>query len=170
MPTVLSVQADPVTPVAGTIEKPAPATTRPAEPTPEPAAVAEPKSSGTEECPARLAGTLDHVARSGHHLAGRFGVSVGSILGRAPRSGRSFHPGGRALDFMVDRETGDRLAEYALRNRDELGIIQVIWRQRINYGTGWTRMDDRGSSTANHMNHVHLSFGARSPAGDRPTC
>ncbi len=60
---------------------------------------------------------------------------------------------------MVDRGTGDALAACALANKDALGITYVIWRQRINYGSGWEAMEDRGDPTANHMDHVHVSFG-----------
>src|SRR3712207_8560682 len=41
------------------------------------------------------------------------------------RGGRSDHPSGHAVDFMVDRATGDALAECALRNKDALGITYV---------------------------------------------
>jgi hypothetical protein len=120
------------------------------------------------ECPNTLAGTLPHVAQAGHHIAQRFGVPLRSILGRAsrPRS-TSYHPSGRALDFMVGRATGDAIADYALANRARLGVIEVIWRQRINFGSGWRPMENRGSATANHFDHVHLSFAA---SGGGITC
>jgi hypothetical protein len=70
---------------------------------------------------------------------------------------------------MVDRATGDRLAGCALNNRAALGITYVIWRQRINFGNGWQPMEDRGGITANHYDHVHVSFG--DAAGGPPnTC
>ena len=59
---------------------------------------------------------------------------------------------------MVDRATGDRLAACALENREELGISYVIWRQRIDTGSGFRAMPDRGGATANHFDHVHASF------------
>lgn len=34
----------------------------------------------------------------------------------------------------------------------------MIYRQRIDSGDGWERMEDRGGATANHMDHVHISF------------
>jgi hypothetical protein len=34
----------------------------------------------------------------------------------------------------------------------------VIWNQRINTGSGWESMEDRGGATANHEDHVHISF------------
>ena len=59
---------------------------------------------------------------------------------------------------MVDRATGNALAACALRNQDALGVSYVIWRQRINFGSGWQPMEDRGGVTANHFDHVHVSF------------
>jgi len=78
----------------------------------------------------------------------------------------SDHPVGLALDFFVDRPTGDALAECAIRNRERLAVKYVIFRQRINNGSGWRQMEDRGSPVANHMEHVHISFNAR-PGGSR---
>jgi hypothetical protein len=88
------------------------------------------------------------------------------MYGVAGRAGTSDHPSGRAVDFMVDPATGDRLAACALKNRAALGISYVIWQQRINFGSGWQLMEDRGGVTANHYDHVHVSFGAA--AGGSP--
>jgi hypothetical protein len=103
------------------------------------------------------------VATAGEELRCRFGVAT--VYGVAGRAGTSDHPLGLALDFMVDRAMGDRLADFALRNRRRLGVNYVIYRQRINFGNGWQAMQDRGSPTANHMDHVHISFQPR-PARD----
>ncbi|WP_232665020.1 hypothetical protein [Pseudonocardia sp. TRM90224] len=92
-----------------------------------------------------------------------------AMHGVAGRAGTSDHPSGKAIDFMIGRAAGDQLAQCALNNKKELGITYVIWRQRINYGSGWEAMEDRGSPTANHYDHVHVSFG--SGAGGKPiTC
>jgi hypothetical protein len=90
-----------------------------------------------------------------------------TLIGVAQRSRDSDHPSGRALDLMVRGERGDRIAECALENQDELGVTYVIWEQRINYGDGdgWDRMDDRGSDTENHYDHVHVSFDRGGPDG-----
>ena len=85
------------------------------------------------------------------------------------RSGSSGeHPLGRACDFMMstggtmptpaNSALGDRIAEWALQNKDKLGVKYVIWKQRINSGTGWRAMADRGSITENHYDHVHISM------------
>ncbi|WP_322788938.1 hypothetical protein [Lentzea waywayandensis] len=109
-------------------------------------------------CPTTLDGVKPHAAQVGHHLAGKFGVD--DIGGAAGRGGSGDHPLGLALDFMVDTTTGNALAEYVLANRKAFGVTYVIWRQRYNDGSGFTPMEDRGSPTANHMDHVHVSFQA----------
>jgi hypothetical protein len=86
--------------------------------------------------------------------------------GVAGRGGRSDHPSGLAVDFMVSRARGDRIAACALANQKELGVEYVLWRQRANYGDGWERMSDRGGDTANHQDHVHISFAHDAPDGD----
>lgn len=86
------------------------------------------------------------------------------LIGVAGRARVSDHATGLALDLMVRGERGDRIAQCALANRAALGITYVIWEQRINHGSGWTRMENRGSDTENHVDHVHISFG-RSAGG-----
>lgn len=53
---------------------------------------------------------------------------------------------------------GDRVAQFALDHQSSSRIWYVIYRQRINYGSGWEPMEDRGSITQNHYDHVHVSF------------
>ena len=99
------------------------------------------------------------VAAAGYEIRCAFGVST--VLGVGSRGEVSDHPLGLALDFMVNRTTGDALANFALQNMDRLSIKYVIWRQRINYGSGWQGMEDRGGVTANHYDHVHVSFDSK---------
>ncbi|WP_084780544.1 coiled-coil domain-containing protein [Planobispora rosea] len=78
------------------------------------------------------------------------------------------HPLGRACDFMMSSggsmpsaagmKLGDEIAAWAIKNRTKLGVKYVIWRQRINHGSGWRFMSDRGGITANHYDHVHISM------------
>jgi hypothetical protein len=111
-----------------------------------------------------LGAVKPHVRAAAQFLGCRFGEPT--MFGVAGRAGTSDHPSGRAVDFMVDRATGDALAVCALNNRAALGVSYVIWRQRINFGSGWQMMEDRGGVTANHFDHVHVSFGAT--AGGAP--
>lgn len=77
----------------------------------------------------------------------------------------SDHPNGRATDNMLpdyknNKALGDALAAYVIANADRLHVTYLIWRQRtyrIARGS-WVKMADRGGDTANHMNHVHISF------------
>lgn len=93
------------------------------------------------------------------------------LIGIGQRSRDSDHPRGLAVDLMTRGEKGDRIAECALDNQEELGVEYVIWKQRINYGDGWERMEDRGGITENHYDHVHVSFersrGDGTPAAER---
>jgi len=151
-----------VTPPSSTTTTPPPppppstttTTTRP------PSTTTTPRSTSTTKpsraCSSVLDGTKPHVAQVGNYLDGLFPID--SIGGRASRSGTSDHPGGLALDFMVDTATGNKLAEFVLANQSRLGVKYVIWRQRYNDGSGWSMMEDRGSATANHYDHVHVSF------------
>ncbi|AWS43396.1 hypothetical protein [Streptosporangium sp. 'caverna'] len=78
------------------------------------------------------------------------------------------HPLGRACDFMMSTggsmpsaahvKLGDEIAAWAIQNKDQLGVKYVIWRQRINTGSGWRAMSDRGGVTANHLDHTHISM------------
>lgn len=78
------------------------------------------------------------------------------------RAGSSNHSSGRALDVMISGSTGTEIANWARANAGALGITEVIYAQRIwttqRAGDGWRGMSDRGSATANHYDHVHLSF------------
>lgn len=89
-----------------------------------------------------------------------------TLIGVAQRSRASDHPSGLAVDIMARGAQGDRIAECALANRQALGISYVIWNQRVNYGDGWELMSDRGGITANHKDHVHISFNGRPGSGD----
>lgn len=91
------------------------------------------------------------------------------LIGVAQRSRTSDHPSGHAADLLVRGDQGDRIAECALANQEELGITYVIWKQRVNYGDGWERMPDRGGDTENHYDHVHISFEKSPPDGDPVT-
>lgn len=119
-----------------------------------------------EECSTELEGTQSHVAQVGNHVLNEFDVD--SVGGQASRSGSSDHPEGLALDFMVDEESGDAIAEYVLDHQAEFGVTYVIWQQQYNDGDGWSTMEDRGGATANHYDHVHVSF--ESSAAVSVTC
>ncbi len=72
------------------------------------------------------------------------------------------HSTGRALDIMVGATgLGTQIAEFLRANAAELHLYDVIWSQQIwtpvRSAEGWRYMPDRGSTTANHYDHVHVS-------------
>ena len=81
------------------------------------------------------------------------------------------HPLGRACDFMLSSggvmpaassiQKGYDIAAWAQANASRLGIMYIIYRQRIwdvrIASSGWVPMENRGSITANHYDHVHIS-------------
>lgn len=71
------------------------------------------------------------------------------------------HAQGIAVDIMVSGELGWQVAEFVRANYAELGVSYLIYSQRIwsveRGGEGWRPMSDRGSVTANHYDHVHVT-------------
>lgn len=102
-------------------------------------------------------GVQPHVASVGNLIRDKFGIST--IYGyRAGDPGD--HGSGLALDFMTysDSQLGSQVASYLKANWSRFGISYIIYQQRIDLGSGWEPMEDRGSPTQNHMDHVHVSF------------
>ncbi|SER08730.1 hypothetical protein SAMN05421756_108243 [Microlunatus flavus] len=78
------------------------------------------------------------------------------------RGGGGFHGSGQAVDCMIsDSTAGWALARWVRAHARELGVSEVIYSQKIwtvqRSGEGWRSMSDRGSATANHYDHVHVS-------------
>ncbi len=71
------------------------------------------------------------------------------------------HGEGRAIDIMVTGGTGWAIAEFLRANYSALGIEYIIFSQKMwsveRAGEGWRGMSDRGSTTANHYDHVHVT-------------
>jgi hypothetical protein len=85
---------------------------------------------------------------------------ISNFLGRRTSSG--YHGQGRAVDCMIsDSTVGWDIAHWVRAHAKELGAMEVIYRQHIwtvqRSSEGWRSMSDRGSPTANHMDHVHVS-------------
>lgn len=78
------------------------------------------------------------------------------------RAGDQDHGTGNAVDCMVydDTATGYAVVNFLMAHRGEFNIKYIIWQQRIagDYNNWtWELMEDRGSPTQNHMDHVHVS-------------
>ncbi|HET9423281.1 MAG TPA: mucin-2 protein [Nocardioides sp.] len=71
------------------------------------------------------------------------------------------HAQGIAVDIMVSGERGYQVAEFIRKYYQELGVSYIIYSQRIwsveRSSEGWRGMSDRGSTTANHYDHVHVT-------------
>lgn len=89
-----------------------------------------------------------------------YGSSVSSFGGyRAGDSGD--HGSGRAVDIMVSGAPGTTIARYVQAHAGQLHVAYVIYQQKIwmagDPAGRWKAMADRGSTTANHYDHVHVS-------------
>jgi hypothetical protein len=78
------------------------------------------------------------------------------------RGSGDYHGTGQALDIMISSSgLGDQIAAFMRANYKALGVSEVIWSQHIwtvqRSSEGWRAMPDRGSPTANHYDHVHVS-------------
>ena len=105
-------------------------------------------------------------------LISTYGGSSSGISRHCGVGGTSEHKEGRALDWRRDvkysshRKSVDRALKWMTANNGEvayrLGVMYIIWNQRIwsiyYPELGWRKMANRGSYTANHKNHVHISL------------
>lgn len=100
-------------------------------------------------------------------VAYHFGDRLETIGGwRADGGGFNDHPSGRALDIMIPNysspesvKLGTDINDFVLANAEKFGLEYTIWRQHYNPATGTgNQMDDRGSDTQNHFDHVHVTL------------
>ena len=80
-----------------------------------------------------------------------------SIGGR--RNSNDEHGTGQAIDFMIaNAAQGDAIAAWVQAHVAQFNVKYLIWQQRYwAPGEGWRAMADRGSPTANHYDHVHVT-------------
>ncbi|HFI0723417.1 TPA: LysM peptidoglycan-binding domain-containing protein [Streptococcus suis] len=122
-------------------------------------------STTTTSTSAYDVGLQPQVAAFRAEVANAFGIT--SFSGYRPGDSGD-HGKGLAIDFMVPQSSalGDQVAEYAIANMGAKNISYIIWKQRFYapyasiYGPAytWNLMPDRGSTTENHYDHVHVSF------------
>jgi len=71
------------------------------------------------------------------------------------------HAEGLAVDIMVSGDRGWQVAEFVRAHYSELGVNYIMYSQRIwsvdRGSEGWRYVEDRGSTTANHYDHVHVT-------------
>lgn len=128
-----------------------------------------PEVTAAELADPAMNGLTDHTKKMKVALAKKFGITSFSMFRAGDDDGTGHgHNTGMSVDFMVPvgSAKGDELAEYITKNMKELGVYYVIWKQRFYmpqhnvYGPAntWNLMPDRGGVTANHHDHVHVSF------------
>jgi hypothetical protein len=143
------------------------------EPKPEPAPEPEPAEEETSAPPAETglssspcsygssveSGLVSNAVSVYRSVCASF-PSVSSYGGVRPGDSGE-HGTGQALDIMISGDPGWEVAEYVRANAGQLGVSYVIYAQKIwsadRAGEGWRYMEDRGSTTANHYDHVHVS-------------
>jgi hypothetical protein len=61
-----------------------------------------------------------------------------------------------------DKAKGQRIAQWLVAHADQLDVQYVIFNRHIwkasSPARGWTLMEDRGTPTANHLDHPHVSI------------
>ena len=71
------------------------------------------------------------------------------------------HGQGLAVDIMVSGSRGQEVADFVRNNYGDLGVNYVMYAQQIwsvdRSSEGWRYVEDRGSITANHYDHVHVT-------------
>ena len=128
-----------------------------------------PEVTAAELADPAMKGLTDHAKKMKVALAKKFGITSFSMFRAGDDDGTGHgHNTGMSVDFMVPvgSAQGDQLAEYLTKNMNELGVYYIIWKQRFYmpqfniYGPAntWNLMPDRGGVTANHYDHVHVSF------------
>ena len=128
-----------------------------------------PEVTAAELADPAMNGLTPHTKKMKVALAKKFGITSFSLFRAGDDDGTGHgHNSGMAVDFMVysDSAKGDQLAEYLTNHMDELGVYYIIWKQRFYmpqqniYGPAntWNIMPNRGGVTANHYDHVHVSF------------
>lgn len=103
-------------------------------------------------------------------LAGQH-IRLNHLWGYDPNPANKEHHSGRAIDFMVhkDKDAGDFISEYVIANEKRLGLIHVLWQQKIYRGPESTSSNPKGywqpmalrangDPTQNHMDHPHIWF------------
>lgn len=106
-------------------------------------------------------------------LKSLYGSSISSIGG--VRAGSVGHSAGLAIDVMIKnyktkagKASGDKIADYLVKNHKSLNIDYLIWNDKIWLGqyTGWqpystsgkygTQFTNNWNDTTKHLDHVHV--------------
>ena len=130
-------------------------------------------------------GHMQDAAIVGGRCAATLWPALQVIGGWRPSDPYPDHPSGRALDIMLPEgcattptnlAMGTSIAEFFMKNHVKFKVQYIIWQQRIwnaeteapKPAAEWRGMSNRGSCTANHQDHVHVSFIGPNIAPDVP--
>lgn len=126
------------------------------------------KDEGGELPPSDKIASEDHLQvdsiRLARAVAQRF-PEIQTIGGWRPNDPYPDHPSGRAVDIMIPnystgegKALGDAVKDYVYGNREFFHVQYMIWRQEYIPAAGASNMmEDRGSDTQNHFDHVHVT-------------
>ena len=141
----------------------------PSQPRAPPAAAAPDTAGGDLNKPmASAKGSEEHWQTDTIRLARAVALKfpqVQTIGGWRPVDSYPDHPSGRAADIMIPnyesaegKALGDAINKYVLDNKDFFQVEYTIWRQHYTPADGeGNQMEDRGSPTQNHFDHVHVT-------------
>jgi hypothetical protein len=151
------------TPTATVTPKPSPTPTPSATPTATPKATTAPPSGTSMAACADGSAVEAGLTRDAIRVHRAVCALFPSVTGWGGiRGSGDYHGTGQALDIMIPNSSvGQAIANYVRANAKALGVSEVIWAQHIwtvqRSSEGWRLMPDRGSTTANHYDHVHVS-------------
>lgn len=118
--------------------------------------------------PAAAGGLNPGAAWLKNYIQQKWGA-ISDIGGYRAEDGYGEHSSGNALDIMIPSwqsadgvSLGNTVASFLAANKDTLPVYGMIWQQKsYGYGGSWggKAMEDRGSPTQNHMDHIHVWLG-----------
>lgn len=125
------------------------------------------RGGGKRWPPAVMGRVSPNTAAAVMFLRKTFGITSLGTIGQ--RANKSDHPRGKAIDAMIpgwSKSTGialgNRIAGYFVQHPEAFGTKYVIWRDKINTGSGWRPYVHPSGNTTNptlrHMDHVHTSL------------
>lgn len=133
--------------------------------------------SNPDICPPSSAfgeGNMQPAAIRGGRCTAAIWPQIQTIGGWRPSDPYPDHPSGRAIDIMMPAGCsadpanvgiGNSIATFFMQNAGKFDVQYIIWQQRIWTASSgpvpvaqWRGMSNRGGCTANHQDHVHVSF------------
>lgn len=128
----------------------------------------EPSTSSTAALPTAVAPQTAALIDAVRHQF----PAISTVSAMRPTDPDPAHRQGRAVDFMIPNSAtpagialGNAVAEYVWRSDPRWHVDYVLWRRAYRDGpTKSVPMEDRGSPTANHETHVHVTLSPRGPA------